>query len=141
MTHPTLQFKRAYLAMRRAIERKIKPFHFSVAQFDVLQLLFHEDGLEHRDLQKRLGIASPTLSNILDGMERDGHITRRGDPDDARVKRIYLGETARTICWSPEFCAASDDLLAQMFAGFTPQERAQCLHMFNRIEKNLEDPR
>jgi DNA-binding MarR family transcriptional regulator len=140
MTHPTLQFKRAYLAMRRAIEKKIKPFHFSVAQFDVLQLLFHDDGLEHRELQKRLGIASPTLSNILDGMERDGHISRHGDLEDARVKRIYLGETARAICWSPEFCDASDELIARMFAGFTPQERDLCLQMFSRIEKNLDDP-
>ena len=81
MSHPTLDFKRAYLAFRRSLEQAIKPFGFSVAQFDVLQILLHEDGLAHYELQEKLAISSPTLTNILDRMERDGHVERqRGHP-------------------------------------------------------------
>lgn len=138
MSHPTLDFKRAYLAMRRALEQTIKPFDFSVAQFDVLQLLMHEDGLEHRELQQRLAIASPTLSKILDRMERDGHLQRKSDPTDGRVKRIYLGSHARTLCSSEAFCDAGDRLVESMFRGFTEQERQTFTHLLRRIEKNLE---
>jgi 5'-methylthioadenosine phosphorylase len=139
MSHPTLDFKRAYLALRRALEQTIKPFDFSVAQFDVLQLLLHHDGLEHGDLQRRLAIASPTLSNILDRMERDGHVQRRGDSRDGRVKRIYLGKRAREICSSAEFCDAGDELVNRMFRGFSEPERKLFLKLLTRVEKNLDE--
>lgn len=139
MSHPTLDFKRAYLAMRRALEQTIKPFDFSVAQFDVLQILLHEGGLEHRELQRRLSIASPTLTNILDRMERDGHVKRQADASDGRVKRVHLGRSARELCSSAEFCDAGDKLVEAMFRGFSEQDRNLFTRMLHRIEKNLEE--
>lgn len=139
MSHPTLDLKRAYLAMRRALERTIKPFDFSVAQFDVLQILLHHDGIEHRELAHRLAIASPTLSSILDRMERDGHVQRRADPQDARVRRIHLGDRARALCSSQEFCDAGDQLVAQMLRGFSDAERSTLFALLARVEHNLED--
>jgi len=138
MSHPTLRLKRAYLAMRRAVEQAVRPFDFTAAQFDVLQLLLHQDGLEHRDLQNKLAIASPTLTNIVDGMVRDGHVVRSADVDDGRVKRIYLGASARALCGSAEFGAAGDALVTRMFDGFTETERHQFLRLLGRVEANLE---
>lgn len=138
MSHPTLELKRAYLAMRRALEQTLKPFNFTSAQFDVLQFLLHEDGMEHRELQRRLAIASPTLTNILDGMERDGHVVRRADPHDGRVKRLYLGAAARKLCASAAFCAAGDALVARMFDGFSEKERQAFARALSRIEVNLD---
>ncbi len=138
MSHPTLELKRAYLAMRRAIEQTVKPFNFTSAQFDVLQFLLHEDGMEHRELQRRLAISSPTLTNILDGMERDGHVVRRADPNDGRVKRLYLGAAARKLCSSAAFCDAGDELVARMFAGFTKEELRNLSRALSRIESNLD---
>lgn len=139
MSHPTLDVKRAYLAMRRALERTIKPFEFSVAQFDVLQILLHHDGLEHRELAHRLAIASPTLTNILDRMERDGHVQRRADDQDARVKRVFLGSKARELVMSQEFCDAGDQLVAQMLRGFSAEEQRTLFALLARLEHNLED--
>ena len=138
MSHPTLDLKRAYLAMRRAIEQVVKPFHFTGAQFDVLQFLLHEDGMEHRELQRRLSVASPTLTNILDGMEREGHVVRRADPLDGRVKRLYLGDAARKLSSSAKFCEAGDNLVARMFAGFSEAQRREFTRALRRIEANLE---
>lgn len=138
MSHPTLDFKRAYLALRRALEQTIKPFGFSVAQFDVLQILLHEDGLAHYELQQRLSISSPTLTNILDRMERDGHIDRRTDVTNGRVKRIYLGRAARDLCSSQAFCEAGDRLVEEMFSGLSPEDRRQFTRLLHRVEKNLE---
>ena len=138
MSHPTLDFKRAYLAMRRALEGTVKRFNFTGAQFDVVQLLLHEGPLEHRDLQRRLAIASPTLSNIIDGMERDGHVTRKVDTADARVKTIHLSSKARHLCSSDAFCDAGDALVAKMFAGFSATERRAFTNYLARIEANLD---
>jgi DNA-binding MarR family transcriptional regulator len=137
MGHPTLEFKRAYLALRRAMEHTVHPFGFTGGQFDVLQLLMHNDGLEHRDLQRRLAIASPTLTNILDVLARQGHIIRRQESDDARVKKIYITPEARNICFSEGFCRAGDDLVEQMFRDFSKTERKEFQSLLYRVEQNL----
>lgn len=139
MSHPTLDLKRAYLALRRALDQTVKPFHFTASQFDVLQLLLHEDGIEHRDLQRRLNVTSPTLTNVLDVLERNGHIIRRADAADARLKTIHLSGAARSLCASPAFCNAGDALVAQMFQGFTGNERRDFLRYLKRVEMNLEE--
>ncbi|MDE2082473.1 MAG: winged helix-turn-helix transcriptional regulator [Burkholderiales bacterium] len=138
MSHPTLELKRAYLALRRALEQTVKPFNFTGAQFDVLQFLLHDDGMEHRELQKRLAVSSPTLTNIVDGMVREGHVIRHADPHDGRVKRLYLGDAARKIVASAKFCDAGDALVARMFKGFTAKERQEFSRALSRIEANLD---
>ena len=138
MSHPTLDLKRAYLALRRALDHVVKPFGFTAGQFDVLQLLMHEDGIEHRELQRRLSIVSPTLTNILDVLERNGHIIRRSERTDGRVKTIHLSTAARSLCASEEFCAAGDALVAAMFRGFTEKERRDFLRHLRRVETNLD---
>lgn len=140
MSHPTLDFKRAYLALRRALEHTVKPFGFTGGQFDVLQLLLHDDGLEHRELQRRLAITSPTLTNVLDVLERQRHVIRRSDRQDARLKTVHMTESARRICLSKAFCDAGDELVDRMFAGFSLQERKQFLQSLARIERNLDQP-
>ena len=139
MSHPTLDLKRAYLALRRALEHTIKPFGFTGGQFDVLQMLMHESEIEHRELQKQLAITSPTLTNVIDVLERNGHVMRQISVHDARMKTIAITEAARAVCYSTEFCEAGDLLVEKMFDGFTEQERRTFLQMLGRVRKNLED--
>lgn len=138
MSHPTLDFKRAYLALRRALEHTVKSFGFTGGQFDVLQVLMHDDGLEHRELQRRLAVSSPTLTNVIDVLERQGHVVRRSDHPDARVKSIHLTDAAWEICTSPDFCDAGHRLVEQMFEGFSDTDRARFLDYLGRVERNLD---
>ncbi|NEX61988.1 MarR family winged helix-turn-helix transcriptional regulator [Noviherbaspirillum galbum] len=139
MSHPTLDLKRVYLALRRALEETVKPFGFTGGQFDVLQILMHEDALEHRELQRRLAVTSPTLTNVIDVLERNGHVRRSVSDGDARAKSIRMTDEARKVCYSDAFCEAGDRLVERMFHGFTTEERAQFIKLLNRVEQNLED--
>ena len=136
MSHPTLDLKRAYLALRRALEETLRPFNLTAAQFDVLQVLMHEGETEHGELQRRLSVASPTLSNVLDVLEREGHVSRRTSRGDARAKSIRLTEAALAVCASPAFCDAGDRLVERMFRGFSTEERSQFHAMLKRVEQN-----
>ena len=138
MSHPTLDLKRAYLALRRALEHTVKPFGFTGGQFDVLQMLMHAPELEHRELQRRLAITSPTLTNVIDVLERRGHVVRRVSDHDARAKTVAITDTARLVCYSPEFCDAGDALVEKMFEGFTPQERQTFSLLLSRVQTNLD---
>lgn len=139
MSHPTLDLKSAYLALRRALEHTIKPFGFTGGQFDVLQVLMQESEVEHRELQKRLAVTSPSLTNVIDVLERNGHVVRHASDQDARVKTIAMTDSARQVCYSNAFCDAGDALVDKMFEGFTPQERATFTKLLARMRKNLEE--
>lgn len=139
MSHPTLEMKKAYLALRHALDHTVRPFGLTSAQFDVLQLLMHSDGLPHRELQERLAIASPTLTNIIDVLERGGHVERRSDGPDARTKTIHLSPKARMLCASDEFCSAGEALVGQMFKSFSEEERVNFMRALKRVEMNLEN--
>ena len=138
MSHPTLDLKRTYLALRRALEHTIKPFGFTGGQFDVLQMLMHQPEIEHRELQKQLAITSPTLTNVIDVLERNGHVVRQPSAYDARMKTIAITDTARAVCYSKAFCDAGDLLVEKMFEGFTAQERKTFMRMLQRMQNNLE---
>lgn len=138
MSHPTLELKKAYLSLRHALDRTVRQFGLTSAQFDVLQLLMHNDGLEHRELQRRLAIASPTLTNIVDILQREGLVDRRADSGDARIKTLHLTAKARTLCSSDDFCSAGEALVGQMFAGFSPRQRDEFMQALKRVELNLD---
>lgn len=138
MSHPTLELKKAYLALRHALDRTVRRFDLTSAQFDVLQLLMHDDALPHSELQRRLAIASPTLTNIVDVLEREGHVERRSDGSDSRTKTIHLSRKARALCASDEFCLAGEELVAQMFKGFSEGQRSEFMRALKRVELNLE---
>lgn len=139
MSHPTLDLKRAYLGLRRALDQTARQFDLTGGQLDVLQILLHEDGIEHRDLQRRLNVSSPTLTNILDVLEREGHVNRRSHAGDARLKTIHLSGSARRLCASKAFCDAGDRLVDKMFQGFNQRDRREFLKHLRRIELNLQD--
>lgn len=136
MAHPTFRLKRTYLAMRRAMDESLQPIGLTAAQFDVMQQLLHEDGLEHRVLQERLGIASPTLTNIVDGMVERALVERRMSQADARVKQLFLTEKAHEL--HDQLHLAGEQFVAQMFAGFSPHEVGMFLDWLDRLTANLE---
>ncbi|MCR4425146.1 MAG: MarR family transcriptional regulator [Firmicutes bacterium] len=62
-----------------------------------LWILHHEDGITQRDLAAHLHVARPTVTVMLQKMERAGLITRRNDDEDQRLTRIYLTDEGRSL--------------------------------------------
>lgn len=63
----------------------------------VLVQLWQEDGLRHSELARRLGVAAPTVTKVLRGMERTKLLTRQADSEDARASRVWLTEHGRSL--------------------------------------------
>jgi DNA-binding MarR family transcriptional regulator len=56
--------------------------------------LFEEDGLRMSELARRARLSKQTLTTMARLLERDGLVTRRTDPDDARATRVFLTRRA-----------------------------------------------
>ncbi len=68
-----------------------------LGQEAVLMQLWEEEGLTQSQLVERLGVEPPTVTKMLQRMERAGFITRREDVRDARVSRVHLTPRGRKL--------------------------------------------
>lgn len=77
------------LALTAAIDRdcaaRLAPHQLSEGKFVLLFLLHgRPDGLSPHELADRAGVTRATITGLLDGLERDGFLTRHHATDDRR---------------------------------------------------------
>lgn len=138
MTHnPILTLKRAYLSTRKALDDALLPYHLTAAQLDILLYLWEHDGLEQRALQDCLGITSGTLTGLVDSLSSAGYVERRLNPDDARVKQLFLMEKGQTLRNELEDMAKA--FFGKFFAGFSQTEASLLREWLERLAKNMGD--
>ena len=63
----------------------------------VLLPLFEEDGLQMGELARRSRLSKQTMTTLVRRVERDGLVSRRADPGDARATLIFLTDRARAF--------------------------------------------
>jgi MarR family transcriptional regulator, organic hydroperoxide resistance regulator len=64
-------------------------------QAGVLCVVAKQDGLTQSEIAEHLSVQGATVTNMLQHLEETGLITRRRDPDDNRLVRVYLTEGGR----------------------------------------------
>jgi DNA-binding MarR family transcriptional regulator len=56
-----------------------------------------DEPMNQRQLAARLGITDQGTGKIVDEMVEDGFLVRVADPDDARARRLVLGERGKAL--------------------------------------------
>ena len=77
-------------SMAQQLADELRPAGVGIGQWVVLLFLWARDGMSQAELSRVVAIEPPTMVRTIDRMVRDGLVTRVGDPNDARVSRIYL---------------------------------------------------
>ncbi len=89
--------KLAFMTMRREIEASFRKSGMTVTQWRALGVLLNEPGATHSDLMRHLEIEAPSVTSLVDGMERKGWVKRTRSTEDARVKRLTLTAQGRRL--------------------------------------------
>ncbi len=76
--------------------------HLKPSEFRVLYTIASTDdcndsGLMVSQISNSLGIASPTVTQLVNGLKTKGLIKKSSDPDDKRVVRIKLSEKGKGL--------------------------------------------
>jgi MarR family transcriptional regulator, organic hydroperoxide resistance regulator len=105
------------------------------AQTSVLCKLFHQDGITQSEIAQQLSIQGATVTEMVQRMEDAGLVTRRRDPDDNRLVRVYLTdagqEKERAI--REQFAK----LESTVFAGFYAHEQQAARTLLTRMLQNM----
>ena len=104
------------------------------AYLAVLWCLWDEDGQKMRDLGRCAGLEPSTMTGLLDRMERDGLVTRSGDPSDRRVLKIHLTESGRAQ--EETVRRLVGETLAVLFDGIGDEEIDHLKDVLRRVMAN-----
>src|SRR5215218_3429341 len=88
----------------------------------LLEQLWRQDGLSQSSLVARLGVEPPTVTKMLQRLERAGLLRRERDPDNHRLWRVYQAER-------------------RLLTGLSDEDRERLVALLARVTANLHEPR
>ena len=78
--------RRAAAAQRIALERLLRPFEITPAQFAVLEIVIASPGISSAEAARVERLTPATMSVIVANLERRGAVVRRDHPRRARIQ-------------------------------------------------------
>lgn len=128
--------------MTSAINRKFsKELHqanleVSPAQTTVLFALWYQDGVTQKTVADETYKDKPSITRLLDNMEKNGLIERRRDAEDRRINKIFLSQKGQDM--EGPVIEAAKVALSQGFKGLTEQEAKDVQRLLKKVFENLE---
>jgi DNA-binding MarR family transcriptional regulator len=130
-----------YLALAYRV-RKVLDEHMiggglSLARAKVLQVLQKRGPVRQGILAQELGYAPRSVTQAVEGLEREGFLIRRADPDDLRAKVVVLtdqGSASLAAGW-----VAGSRVLEEIFGLMGPTLLANLDDLLDAIEAATEE--
>jgi DNA-binding MarR family transcriptional regulator len=123
--------------MRRFFETQMKTYDITPPQFEVLMSLWNQDGLVLSDLGRRLSRDGPTITGIIDRMEKKKLVTRRRSTRDRRVIQVYLAPRAWEI--KENLMNMQREASQDITLDFSDQEVAILQQLLQKMLTNIEE--
>jgi DNA-binding MarR family transcriptional regulator len=107
----------------------------SRGQAALLCVVAKQEGLTQSEIAERLSVQGATVTNMLQRLEEAGLVTRRRDPDDNRLVRIYLTEAG--LHKERSINAQFGDMQGLIFKGISEEERVILRKWLRQIISNM----
>lgn len=131
-----------YLRSHRALDRLMATQGASLARVKMMGFIDRNTKVRSADLAEAFGFAPRTITEAVDGLERDGLVEREMDAGDRRVKYISLTALGKDVlCTSEPVRKRFGD---QLFEALSKDEIAQLTTLIGRLNQRLleiEQPR
>ena len=109
---------------------------FNGPQGRILFVLWQKDGVSMSELSRQTGLATTSLTSMIDRMEETGLVCRERTTTDRRKVLIYLTDEARGL--ERDYNEVSDEMNAVFYEGFSEAEAEQLDAYLNRVLANIE---
>jgi DNA-binding MarR family transcriptional regulator len=117
-------------------------FGISGAQWGVLRNLHRASqegraGLRLTELGERLLIRPPSVTTLVDRLEKAGLVRRDAVPEDQRAKQVVLTDRGRQLL--DRILSVHDEQIGRLMACLNPDEEQQLYHLLRRLGLHLQD--
>ncbi|MGZ0051943.1 MarR family winged helix-turn-helix transcriptional regulator [Brevibacillus gelatini] len=113
----------------------LREFDLTTEQFAVLYRLREEDGINQKELALRSAKDQPTMTRILDNLQKKGWIEKKLSEQDRRAYLITLTPNGRERI--EQAIPAEAKAIADVFAGISPEKLAFLREILLAINENV----
>ena len=131
----------AFMAMFRAnhqvMSRAFSEEGSHPAQGGCLIALARNDGLSQRELADRLHLTPPTITAMLQRMEKAGIVVRQPDADDQRLMRVHLTDAGRHLEGEVRNAVATH--INRVIGALSEADRSELARLLELMAGNIRD--
>ena len=118
--------------VRKVLNEQMTTSGLSLARTKVLQVLERNTSIRQTSLAQELGFAQRSITQAVEGLERDGLVQRESDPTDGRAKLVTLtADGAAALAASTK---AGNQALQQIFGTLDRKQLAQLDKLLTAID-------
>jgi MarR family transcriptional regulator for hemolysin len=124
--------------MRRTLfDKAVKPLGITRAQWWALANLSRQktEGMIQSDLARLLDVGKVTIGGLIDRLEASGHVERRPDPVDRRIKRIFITNSGYELI--EEMKSVARELNASILKDIPHEDVHIAEEVMHRMKNNL----
>ena len=128
--------KKSALVIEKMSNQVLAPYELTHTQYKILMLLFRNPGkpIRQADIEAHLSMTNPSVTGIIQNLEKKEFVERIQNPDDKRSKLVKL--TERAVSMEEELYSLGESLEAQVIRNLTTEESQ---HLIALLKKVLED--
>ncbi len=140
--HAHRSLLRAFGSLKKAMEPYFARFGISRPQWAVLVVLHRSEqeggagGMRLRDLGERLFIQPPSVTGVVDRLEREGLVARSKEEEDLRVRRVRLTDEGRAVI--ERVLAVHAGEIQALMRGLTVRQQATLARLLDLLEDHLK---
>ena len=125
-------------AMEQRWSEHLSKYGVTRPQYEILTQLFRQDGLTQSEIAARCNKDAPTVTGMIDRMEREGLVSRSEHPTDRRAHIILLADKGKRLRDTvPVIRKAMND---QASSDMTEEEFEMLKNLLERAARNFTTP-
>lgn len=131
-----IAFHQVMQSHRHVMVRKLAERGLHFAQALCLKEAMHQPGISQRDLAERLHVSRPTVTAMLQKMEKVQLIERRVDELDQRYTRIFVTEKGAQL--HLEMHAVIGEIVEGVIGPMPEKDRRELARLLGNLDENYQ---
>ena len=128
---------KASIAIARRLQKKFNTsgLNLTIEQWSILYQLWKEDGQSQQDLSNATFRDKPSITRLVDNLEKPNLVKRVADEKDRRINKVFLTKTAQKL--QEETMELANETLNEALDGVPAEHVNLCKEVLQRVYDNL----
>lgn len=135
------ELKKVQIMLEQNMNKILSKYDLTSSQAPILDYIYRAelDGIEiqQKDIEEYFYLKNPTVTGILDRLEKKGFIIRKISDRDRRMRIVILTNSAKKI--NNEAIECINIFMKKAYKGVTKEEKDNFINMVNKVSYNLEN--
>jgi DNA-binding MarR family transcriptional regulator len=128
---------KASIAIARRLQKKFNTsgLNLTIEQWSVLYHLWKEDGKSQQELCTATFRDKPSITRLVDNLEKLNLVKRVSDQNDRRINKVYL--TKQALKLQEQTMQMAEETLNEALSGVPAEQINMCKEVLQKVYDNL----